>query len=267
MDPERIQNRPPTNLTTVERWKSHILLILLMETSDAIRGLASAITPALFTRWTIVVLGILVGGNGVYLFHWIATKLMLLSSILSYILASLMIISGGIFLPPLTPMTGCDSWAKRIACTIGYFVICYMLPKMKLEGNGIGIRHVIASLSSHQILCIMSGLWHMDRGDYNFRWVRNDSQMLIDQAMNRSQPRQENQTQTHADNDLSGISDELLQRMTNYLLLYHFQAAIGIGVFWAAFEVYSKTVFFWGIAVYGFVHFSIYAIAYASGAL
>jgi hypothetical protein len=166
-----------------------------------------------------------------------------------------------------------------------------MLPKIELKclgtGNGIGdgisikvVGHAIASLSSHQILCIMSGIWHMDRGDYNFRWVRDESQMRIDQAMHTiSQTRQENHHRTQsvaaahdADNDMndggrnSNISDEVVQRLTQNLLLFHFQAAIGIGVFWAAFEVYSKTVFFWGIAIHGLVHFSIYAIAYALGA-
>ena len=293
--PERIQSRrtTPTNITVLERWKNHILIILLKETSDAIRLTSSSITPALITRWTIVIFGILVGGNGVYLFHWIASKLMLLSAVnvSSSILTLLMVLSGGIFLPNLTPLTGCDSWIKRISCTIGYLVICYMLPKIELKclgtGNGIGdgisikvVGHAIASLSSHQILCIMSGIWHMDRGDYNFRWVRDESQMRIDQAMHTiSQTRQENHHRTQsvaaahdADNDMndggrnSNISDEVVQRLTQNLLLFHFQAAIGIGVFWAAFEVYSKTVFFWGIAIHGLVHFSIYAIAYALGA-
>lgn len=245
------QTRPPTDVTTFQRWKDHILLTLLKETSDAIR-LTSAISISLVTRWAVVVPGILLGGNAVYLLQWIATKLMEFSSILSYMIASLMVLIGPTFCPPLTPLTGCESWIHRILFTIGYLVICYMLPKLKLllqlEGSGFG--YAIVSLSSHQILCIMAGVWHMDRGDYNFRWVRNDSQRLVDQS----------------NDDSSGISGELWQCITTYLLLFHFQAAIGIGVCWATFEVYSNAVFFWGIAVYGLVHFFVCAMAYAFGA-
>ena len=256
--------RPPTDVTIFQRWRNHILLTLLVETSEAIRLGFSAITPALITRWFIVVFGILLGGNGVYLLHWISKKLMEHYPMLSCVLAFILVVCGPTISPiPLTPLTACDSLVKRITLTIGYVSICYGLPKLHLDGTILEAGSGISTLSSHQILCIMSGLWHMDRGDYNFRWVRNDSHTLIDSARSTRSDEMGGQSQSHDHDhvDLSAvISDELLQCMSHYLLLFHFQATAGIGICWAAFEVYSNTVFFWGMAAYAGVHCCLYYV-------
>jgi len=179
---------------------------------------------------------------------------------LSCVLAFILVVCGPSICPiPLTPLTACDTLVQRVTLAIGYISICYGLPKLQLDGTILEAASGITTLSSHQILCIISGVWLMDRGDYNFRWVRNDAQALVDSASSTST--RSDQSQSHDHVDLSAvISDELLQCMTQYLLLFHFQAAAGIGICWAGFEVYSNTVFFWGMAIYGVVHCCIFYV-------
>jgi hypothetical protein len=89
----------------------------------------------------------------------------------------------------------------------------------------------ILALSSFQIFSIISGIWHMDQGDYFYRKTQHNFHNYF-----RSRGISPN------DNELIDAS--------RYLMMYQFEAACGIGIFWATFEIYSTTVF-----IYVFIGF------------
>ena len=70
-------------------------------------------------------------------------------------------------------------------------------------------------------MMIVSGLWHIDRGDYNNKkyqliFVRN-----LDHAMD----------------------EENIGNTLNFLILDYFRCAAGVGMLWAGFDVYSLATF------------------------
>jgi hypothetical protein len=218
----------------VSRWRHHILLDLLLETSDAIRiGTTSAITPALLTRWFVVILGILAGGNTFFLVQWLSMKISeYINMVIVYILAISLILIGPDIFPPLTPLNGCESIYKRILYTIALFILekCkYYLP-------------CLHSWSFEKCLFTISGLWHLDTADYDYRQTQHEALRRISE---RSQ------------NDMS--SEDILQDAVYVFLSYFFEAGAGIGMLWATMNVYSGTIFFWAFVSYASVNAVIYS--------
>ena len=86
----------------------------------------------------------------------------------------------------------------------------------------------LQSISSFNFIFIISGIWHFDRGDYNYKmfsWV----------CANRTE---------------QALSQDNVKRTVQSLALYHFQAAAGVGMLWAAFGVYSFGAFFKALLLY-----------------
>jgi len=236
---------PSRQPTILKRWRQHILLVGLFEdTSRVLSNGRNAITPALVSTWFIVIFGVLIGGNGVNFVHWITIKLMNFSPMLDYVLLISVILAGPDFLPPLTPMNGSENLINRIVWSCLYFGHYWLTNSYYILGGGINgssnskleeedneekisgqsLMKLALSLSSFQLLSIISGIWHTDQGDYNYKRTQRDFHNYY-----RSRGR--------------GINDNHLIDVSRYLMMYQFQAACGIGIFWATFEVYSKIVF------------------------
>mmetsp|Transcript_8178 Transcript_8178/g.15391 ORF Transcript_8178/g.15391 Transcript_8178/m.15391 type:complete len:265 (-) Transcript_8178:199-993(-) len=233
-------SRPIIKDDFVTRWRHHILLGLLLETSDAIRiGMASAISPVMLTRWFVVISGILIGGNGLFIVEWLSIKLSEYIHVLFvYILAIALILIGPDLFPPLTPMNGCESIYKRILYTVALFI----LEKCK---HNLPIIHL---WSFEKCLFTISGLWHLDSADYDFRQTQRETLRILSESsdsLGRS-------------GDMS--SDDILQSVAHVLLSYYFEAGAGIGMLWASMNVYSCSVFFWALVIYGSVNGVIYGM-------
>mmetsp|Transcript_38873 Transcript_38873/g.39273 ORF Transcript_38873/g.39273 Transcript_38873/m.39273 type:complete len:223 (+) Transcript_38873:23-691(+) len=204
------------------------------------------------STWFIVIFGVLVGGNGVNFVDWITIKLINFSPMLDYVLLISVILAGPDFLPPLTPMNGSENLINRIVWSCLYFGHYWLTNSYYVLDGGIngGTKSELEeeedneeknfgqilikgalSLSSFQLLSIISGIWHTDQGDYNYKRTQRDFHNYY-----RSRG--------------TGINDNHLIDVSRYLMMYQFQAACGIGIFWATFEVYSKTVL-----LYAFIGF------------
>jgi hypothetical protein len=241
------QRIPPSfSLSTLKRWRKHILFVgLFKDTSRVLRDGRDAITPALMSTWFIVIFGILLGGNGINFVYYITKKLMDFAPMwLDSILLMIVILAGPDFLPPLTPMNGCEYIKNRIIWSFLYFghywlMNIHYLPDGSTNKSELGENQVdeeklvsyILALSSFQIFSIISGIWHMDQGDYFYRKTQHNFHNYF-----RSRGISPN------DNELIDAS--------RYLMMYQFEAACGIGIFWATFEIYSTTVF-----IYVFIGF------------
>jgi hypothetical protein len=210
------------------RWCNHLILNFLLETSDAIRIGTSAINPPMLTRWFVIFSGILIGGNGVIFLQWAFMKLSEYSEWIAYLLAASLIFLGPDAIPPLTPLNGCESMSRRFVCTVAFIG----LEKMK---SNIPIVH---SWSCTTSLFVISGLWHMDRADYDFRQAHRATLDMMRQ---------------HSQN-----SEEMMQGIVHVFLQYYFQAGAGIGMLWAVLNVYTSSIFFWSIVIYGGINAVIY---------
>ena len=236
--------------SALQRWRKHILFVGLFEdTSRVLQDGRNAITTALLSTWFVVIFGILLGGNGINFVYYVTKNLLDFAPMwLDSILIMIIIIAGPDFLPPLTPMNGCENIRNRIIWSFLYFghywlmnVYHYDVPnneldvdEEKLAGGGGGgtsiITQIVAyilALSSFQILSIISGIWHMDQGDYFYRQTQHNFQHVFRSRGSGGTPSNE---------------DELIN-ISRCLMMYQFEAACGIGIFWATFEVYSTTVF------------------------
>lgn len=229
----------------VTRWRHHILINLLLETSDVIRiGTISAIEPAMLTKWFVVISGILIGGNALYLVQWLSIKISeYLNIILVYILGICVIWMGPDMLPPLTPLNGCESIYQRILFTIALWI----LEKCKWS------LPILHSWSLDKCLFTISGLWHLDRADYEFRKIQRET-------LTRISERNNSVGQDHDMGSSSSSVEDILQGVAHVLLSYCFQAGAGIGMLWASMNVYSGNCFFWSFVFYGSINALIYGL-------
>mmetsp|Transcript_6199 Transcript_6199/g.11879 ORF Transcript_6199/g.11879 Transcript_6199/m.11879 type:complete len:296 (-) Transcript_6199:61-948(-) len=203
-------NRGPPPEQLHLRWRNHLLIKSLREISTVIQRGRAAIDPSTLMRWFMLPTGATVGGLSVHLVKTIMNKLSdYLPTILLYILAIIIVVGGSDILPPLTLANGCESLVDRLKWTALIVFIHYAryLPDL-LKGH--------EAPSSFDALMIISGLWHIDRGDYNYRmfsWV----------------------CYSRRENSLSEVN---LGDTIMTLFLYHFQTAAGVGMLWAVGGVY-----------------------------
>mmetsp|Transcript_32888 Transcript_32888/g.60659 ORF Transcript_32888/g.60659 Transcript_32888/m.60659 type:complete len:293 (-) Transcript_32888:45-923(-) len=215
-------NRGPPPEQLHLRWRNHLLLKSLREVSIVIQRGRAAIDPSTLMRWFMLPTGATVGGVSVHLVKIIMNKLSdYLPTVLLYILAIIIVVGGPDILPPLTLANGCESLVDRLKWTALIVFIHYAryLPDL-LKGH--------EATSSFDVLMIISGLWHIDRGDYNFK-------MFSWECYSRRE---------------NSLSEGNLGDTIMTLFLYHFQTATGVGMLWAVGGVYSFGAFSMIILLY-----------------
>jgi hypothetical protein len=63
--------------SALQRWRKHILFVGLFEdTSRVLQDGRNAITPALLSTWFVVIVGILLGGNGINFVYYVTKNLL-----------------------------------------------------------------------------------------------------------------------------------------------------------------------------------------------
>lgn len=206
----------------IERWRNHFLIDFFHEISQIIRqNETSAITSLFLFRISISVLGVIIGGNTVYLIQILNDKTKTYSAILYYILMAIVILIGPdlFFFPPVTPLNGCTHLNTRLQFAAACLIIA----------------------PSYNAMCIISGLWHIDRGDINFRNLDNETQDTLNQIQGLRNVEHFNY---HREEQL------IRNRATISLTYCLFRAMFGVGMAWAGAEIYSSAVFLWAMAFY-----------------
>ena len=228
LSPEGRRGPPPEQWYL--RWRNHLLINSLREASAMIQAGRAEIDPSTFMRWFILPIGAIMGGFSVNLVKVIMDKLdYYLPTVLFYILGIIVVLGGPDILPPLTLVNGCESLMDRVKWTALFIFINYAqyLPDL-LKGH--------EATSSFNVMMIISGLWHIDRGDYNYKmftWICS------------------NRSEYH-------LSEDNVKETLHKMALYHFQAAAGVGMLWAVFGVYSPGAFFQALVIYSAANLSIY---------
>jgi len=166
LSPEGRRGPPPEQWYL--RWRNHLLINSLREASAMIQAGRAEINPSTFMRWFILPIGAIMGGFSVNLVKVIMDKLdYYLPTVLFYILGIIVVLGGPDILPPLTLVNGCESLMDRVKWTALFIFINYAqyLPDL-LKGH--------EATSSFNVMMIISGLWHIDRGDYHYKmftWI------------------------------------------------------------------------------------------------
>mmetsp|Transcript_3450 Transcript_3450/g.8765 ORF Transcript_3450/g.8765 Transcript_3450/m.8765 type:complete len:283 (-) Transcript_3450:1890-2738(-) len=220
------------------RWKNHMIIRSLNEVSNLIQhGIVSIdidSLPATLVRWCVLPMGTILGGFGVHLARYIINMIVYyLPMSLVYIILAIVVLGGPDILPPLTLANGQERLIDRLKWTAPFTFIHYShyLPEL-LKGYEL-------PLSSYNIMAFMSGIWHFDRGDYNH--AKFSHELGCNDRMREYFMREEN-----------------INTMTQQMMLFHFQAAAGVGMVWAACGIYSFTAFFMALALLVVVHFFVY---------
>lgn len=204
-----------------ERWSNHLLTDFFKDISEIIRrNEASAMTSLLLFKISVCALGVILGGNTVYLIQTLNEKTKTYSSILYYILMTSIILIGPdlFFLPPVTTLNGCTNLKTRSQ----FAAICFISPHCNT-------------------VYIISGLWHIDRGDFNHRKLKNEMQDTLNQM-------QELRNVEHFNHRLE---EQLVRNNATISLAYClFRAMFGLGMTWAGAGIYSSAVFLWAMVFY-----------------
>ena len=209
----------PPHKEWYKRWRRHLILVALQELSAVLQHGWSAMDISTVMRWFMLPIGCIMGGFAVSLVEIIVAKLeSYLSQWVLCIIVIGVILGGPDLLPPLTLANGCESLMDRLKWTTVFALFHYIRDYLP---------EPMQSISSFNFIFIISGIWHFDRGDYNynfFSWV----------CANRTQ----------------ALSQDNVKITVQSLALYHFQAAAGVGMLWAAFGVYSFGAFFKALLLY-----------------
>jgi len=155
--------RPPPEQWHL-RWKTHLLIHSFVETSTIIQTGISALHLAAIFRWILLPMGAIAGGVGVSLVE-ITTETLThyLPSYALHALSIMVVLGGPDILPPMTLVNGCELLIDRLKWGGLFTFVHYShhLPAM--------FRGYDADISAWKALVVLSGLWHIDRGDYNLK--------------------------------------------------------------------------------------------------
>ena len=202
-------NKDPFTLQQlIHRWDNHVLVIHFKDTSALLSGNSGAFTPAFLLFWLVFILGIIIGGNSVFLLDWVVQKMYSYSSKLCYVVVALIIISGKELIPPVTPLNGSDTIMQRNVFCIFTYALHKFLPEVSLL----------------KLICLISSIWHYDQGNAMFKDFQRQVRSFIQCHEGVSQLRE----------------DVTVTRMQS---LYFFQTSVGVGMFWAWFNIYSCKTF------------------------
>lgn len=206
----------------IERWRNHFLIDFFKEISEIIRrNETSAITTLFLFRISISVLGVILGGNTVYLIQILNDKTKTYSAILYYIFMAIVILIGPdlFFFPPVTPLNGCTHLNRRLQIAAACLIIA----------------------PSYNAVYLISGLWHIDRGDINHRKLKNETQDTLNQM-------QELRSVEHFN---YRWEEQLVRNRATIPLAYClFRSMFGVGMTWAGAGIYSSAVFLLAMAFY-----------------
>ena len=215
----------------LKRWRTHFLIDLFKETSEIMcqNGTSTAITPLFFFRISISILGVIIGGNTVYLIQILNKKIHTFSPTLYYILMMTITLIGPdlFFIPPITPLNACAVLKRRLKIV----AVCLIISP------------------SFKAICITSGLWHIDRGDFHHRKLQNDTQGTLNE---NEELYNMMEYFNHRREEELVVTFEMINSIC--LMCYHFflefRAMFGVGMIWAGYEIYSCAAFLWAMAFY-----------------
>jgi hypothetical protein len=151
--------------------------------------------------------GAICGGFAVGAVKWVIDKILFyyLPNWGVYAIGIAVMLGGPDLLPPLTLLNGCDKLIDRFKWTVLLNAFYYYY-----DGN-----------SAYNFIMVISGLWHIDRGDYEYKRFGRVCRREFDTAFN-----EENHTDTIA-----------------YFSLCIFRVTAGVGMLWAGCGVYTLAVF------------------------
>lgn len=225
---ERKPNKDPFTLQKlIHRWDSHVLVIHFKDTSALLSGNSDAFTPAFLLFWLVFILGIIIGGNSVFLLDWVIQKMYSYSSKLCHVVVALIIISGKELVPPATPLNGSDTLLQRNIFCILTYILHKLLPDVSLL----------------KLICLISSLWHYDQGNAMFKDFQYQVRSFI---------------QCHE--GVNQLHEEDFVTVTRMQSLYFFQTSVGVGVFWAGFNIYSCKTFVIFSVVMVMCHCALYVL-------
>lgn len=207
----REPNKDPFTLQKlIHRWDNHVLVVHFKDTSALLSGNQNAFTPAFLLFWLVFILGIIIGGNSVFLLEWAVQKMYSYSSKLCHVIVALIIISGKELVPPATPMNGSDTILQRgIFCVLTY-----------------ALHKSLPDVSLLKLICLISSIWHYDQGNAMFKDFQRQVRSFV---------------QCHE--GINQMHEDDLTTVTRMQSLYFFQTSVGVGVFWAGFNIYSCKTF------------------------
>jgi hypothetical protein len=174
---------------------------------------------ALWLGLYMIPFGFVMGGLAVGAVEWIIDNIILfyLPHWTMYLLILVVIVSGPEILPPLTLVNGCETLIVRVFW-VGVFVLLDLFTNYFVEGRCI----------AYNIMLIASAIWHMDRGDHDFKHLALHYQRDRDRALE--------------------CSTEILTSFASN----HFRAASGVGMLLAVCGVYSLGASIKALLIYVF---------------
>ena len=189
------------------RWRHHVLIGSWLDMVAIHRDGSQALDPrSMVMNFGVLPTGIICGGFAVGAVRWIIDNMFYyLPDWCIYLVGAIVLFGGPDLLLPLTLLNGCEGIGNRMIWLC--FLACW--------------HRFVNETNSFQCMMLLSGLWHIDRGDYEykkFQWIC---------AANQS---------------IALSEDNISNTITHFKLLF-FRAAAGIGMLWAGFGVYSLGVF------------------------
>lgn len=267
--------------------RGHILMYFLRDTSKVLRG--SGIPPALIFQWFLFIFGALVGSSGINVLNWFVTKIMNYSISLGYILFAITVICGNSILPPLTPMNGCINLTRRLFWS---FLILghYWLMDAFFRGSSFEtkllassttpcrILALLTSLTSFEVVSLISGYWHFHLGNANYRKAQVDVHLSIQErvmevASQRNLDRflngNENEKLTPllpetGENMAAMMGPRFMEDIIQFLQLCFFRTTCGIGILWTLFDSYTKRYIYYATYFIVAFHLGIYMLGRAN---
>lgn len=176
----------------------------------------------LVMNFGVLSMGLIFGGFGVGVVRWLVGDILLYNLPIWCVYAIVfgVILGGPDLLPPLTLANGCEDLTHRIIWTALMVLYCYFT----------------IWADAYKCIMIVSGLMHIDRGDYNFKKFQYICY-----------PRQH-----------IALSEENVSNTITFFYLCFFRAASGVGMLWAACGVHTLDQFFKAMVVYFGINLFIY---------
>ena len=207
----------------VKRWRTHLLIDLFKGMSEIMRQNRTppTITPLFLFKISTSILGVIIGGNAVFLIQMLNNKIKTFSPTLYYILMAIIILIGPdlFFIPPITPLNGCTMLKRRLQIGVACLII----------------------QPTYRVIYVISGFWHMDRGDFHHRKSQNYAQDALNDI-------QELRNVEHINHRRE---EEIIMNSAMISLTYcRFRVMFGVGMAWAGSEIYSSTAFLWAMVFF-----------------
>ena len=137
------------------RWRNHLLINTWQDMLAILQDETKALDPrTLVMNFAVLPMGVIFGGFAVGGVRWALECLLFYLPVWCVYAVGLVIVLGGPdLLPPLTLMNGCEELIHRIIWTS---IVA-------------GWYYFINENNAYKYIMIVSAIWHIDRGDYNYK--------------------------------------------------------------------------------------------------